>query len=687
MPALRTREVITSEWMPSHDPMDYPDDFVEFIDSINSDWRDRTAYKPYELYKLQAQQWLDDNDSIYHYREFDEQADWIIKETKRCQQNTLYAANKYGFLKEGDIEGGGIKYDAFEPQRLLLFLADSRYNAMIGKARQIGFTSTVGLLATIRANFTPSYFVKFITHTESKGIEIFNDKIQWPFGRIPDYLRNKVHNFSHSEMTLRNDAHKGEMGGMNSKILVSAPTVDAINGGSPNLVLVDEISYIDIFGKMLREGRPALYFYDPKDKKMKMRRQMLAWGTGGVSDKALAVFEAEYRACMEAWKERHFNYGIIPLFFNAYAREGVTEKLFEQERKTYYAVQGIEAESSKTQFHMHYPMSVDDMFLKSAKTLLPVPEINRQLLRIYSVPAGERVQYGYFEPVFDRSVPLQESDVPYKVIGAKWIPTTGMDDERTSACIKRHPEPNWEYRYYQGTDPINSETGHSKMSSSIWDALDDSDAATVFYRTNNPKEAYLQCTLLGLYYQPGQGCPELLENNIGDGYYDYLEAKGFSRRLIATQALPQSLHTNSGKWWGISNRTNTAGRIINRLIEMLDECKERIHTPWFWLQLKTFIEKTLTGAANSASGRQTRYQAADLRYNYDDAIFSKTFSRIAAQCYIRYEPRENTPEKKQKKVIRKYVQNAQTNFQLRLAEVDENGRVLKYIDRTGGRTR
>ena len=115
----------------------------------------------------------------------------------------MYYANKYGWLKEGDVDGGGISYQAWKAQEVIYFLADCGYNMLLGKARQIGFTSTLGLLANKRINFNKSYYVKFVTHTKEKGEEIFRDKIQWSFGRIPDYLRNDVYNFSHNMLSLR----------------------------------------------------------------------------------------------------------------------------------------------------------------------------------------------------------------------------------------------------------------------------------------------------------------------------------------------------------------------------------------------------------------------------------------------------------------------------------------------------
>jgi hypothetical protein len=142
--------------------------------------------------------------------------------------------------------------------------------------------------------------------------------------------------------------------------------------------------------------------------------------------------------------------------------------------------------------------------------------------------------------------------------------------------------------------------------------------------------------------------------------------------------LPPFLQGASGKWWGLSNKTNTAGHIANKIIEMIDAYATNIFIPWFFIQLKTFVEKDLRGGGSSH--RQTRFQAADLKYDYDDAIFSTVFSYINAQCHSKYEPRM-VDQAEQKTKHRKFVQNRETGFRLRLAEVDQNGKVLRYVSR------
>jgi hypothetical protein len=254
-----------------------------------------------------------------------------------------------------------------------------------------------------------------------------------------------------------------------------------------------------------------------------------------------------------------------------------------------------------------------------------------------------------------------------------------MEDERTTTCIFKHPPSGelWKYRYYQGIDPINSETGHSKMSGAIWDAHENTISSVVFWRIRDYKECYLQCILQGIYYdrETKMGVPELIESNIGANYQDVEEMLGFGRRQVPNKALPPWLQTPSSSWWGIGNRANTAGKITNQIIEMIESYASNIFIPWLFLQLKTFVEKDL----KSTTGRQTRYQASDMRFDYDDAIFSSVFAYINAKAHSKYEPEKVEGKGVEKYEIR-YVQTPETNFRLKKAKVNKaTGKVERYL--------
>jgi hypothetical protein len=674
--------ILTSEWKPKHREFEYPREFVDWIESINSGWQNKARYIPFELYCRQAESWLRDETEITDFQTEEEQYDWLTEEITRCQDNSLYFCNKYGWIKEDKAENGMLKYKAWDAQKVLLFLFDCGYSMMIGKARQIGFTTTMCLAGMKRVNLNKSYFIKFVTHSERKGIEIFRDKVKWAFTKVPTFLAQEVKNWTDQVMSLeKRGGKKGRDEGGGSRFQVDSPQVDAINGGSPSAVFVDEIGLFEIFGEMMREGRPALFKFNPETGRMTMQQQFMAWGTGGEMDKGGSVFEAEFKMCLKQWKEKNYEYGIIPLFFNAYARRGVNDEHINNERTAYLALEGTKkGELAKVQFHQHYPITIDDMFIRKSRTLVPIHTCNQRLNDIYGKDVP--IEYGYFEPIMDMTQPTPDLITDFRIVGARWVKTESREDVSTSAIVIHHPPENeiWKNRWYQGTDPINSETGHSMMCSAIWDSLTNSVSSVVFHRDKKFKYTYLQVLLQSLYYdqQRKGGVKELVENNIGDMHVDFQEIHGFKSKFTSNAQLPEYFHTYGGKWFGISNKANTAPRIIAKAEEMIDAYGVNIDVPWIWEQLKTFVEKDLK---SSTSHRQTRYQAADTRYDYDDAIFAITFAYINAQSHAKYEPENIRGESGEKYIVMRYVQSKETEYRMKLARVDaRTGKILKIMN-------
>ncbi len=308
---IGSKGVLTQEWKPNHEEFEYPKEFVDWIDSINSGWQNKLKFKPFDLYCKQADLWMEDTSAILDYDNEEDQMDWLFTEIQRCKDNTLYFCNKYGFIKEDRAENGMLPYRAWDAQKVLLFLYDCGYSMMIGKARQIGFTTTMCLAGMKSANLNKSLFIKFVTHSKDKGIEIFRDKVKWTYTKIPDYMAQEVKNWTDQIMNFdKKGDRKGRDEGGGSRFQVDTPAVDAINGGSPSKVFVDEIGLFEIFGEMMREGRPALFKFNPETGKMTMQQQFIAWGTGGEMDKGGSVFESEFKMCLKQWREK--NRSLLP---------------------------------------------------------------------------------------------------------------------------------------------------------------------------------------------------------------------------------------------------------------------------------------------------------------------------------------------------------------------------------------
>jgi predicted CoA-binding protein len=632
-------DINKDEWMPES-VVRHEKDFIEWIDSINNDgFLRQKSYRKFSLYCQQAHQWLSENDTLSNHDTEEDRDEYMQQEIERCAQNTLYFLNKYLQLKESTIVVGMRQYVATKAHEIMVYLFDAGYSFYLGKPRQMAATSTLGGCALAKTLFKKNHYLKFITQDKEKGEEIFEDKIKYPFSELPLWMRPDVRNDRDNKFALGHKEQKGDREGVNSKIDVVAPTPTAVSGGTPSVAMIDEAGNINILSKIIEDARPTMFGADPTTGKVKMMRQIIVWGTGGEMNGGGKAFEREMMAAISGWKERKFSSGIVPIFFDWTARPGMTKEMYDSEKEVYYGKEGVDAEQSRILFRQQYPSSIGDMFLTTSKTLVPQDFISDQEQRILKTPHILRTKVGYFEPIYGNIVQPEGSDTPFNVVGATFIPVE-ITDPRQTVIIFQEPKEGWEYRYYQGTDPIASDTGTSKMASAIWDSYYNTVSAVVNYRNTNYREVYLQTMLLGVYYDTKKqiGVQELLEANIGKAYQQYKEYKGRFDTFVFNTELPDALQAGSGNIVGIDNRNIRNKLIIDRMFELIQAFGTKIYILDFFVQLKTFT-CTVTDRGNETWG------PVDRKHYQDDVLFAVTFAYICAQCYTHLSP-INTMEQK-----------------------------------------
>ncbi len=644
--------ITTENWKPDS-LINHSEDFVRWIDSINSGFRNRCYYNKFDIYCQQAEQWIAQDYDFARCKTEREQFEFAIEEAQRIQQNSLYFLDKYLKYKSGS---SGKDYKSFPAQKTASFLIDSGYCLMFGKGRQIWFSTTIGGIAIKRINFNRSYFVKFIAENLIKSQEIFNDKIKFPFYHLPDWLKSSVGNDQDGLFRLLFKGlgkEKGNVSGADSKIQVETPYVTAINGGSPDLVLLDEIGQINLLGEIIGQGRPTLYEYDHTTGKLEQKRQFCAWGTSGNTERGGAEFEIELTSAMEAWQSRDFEYGIIPVVFDFWARAGMTQDFYDKEKKRAYE-KGKKEEKYIVMFHQHYPTGIHDMFLSSSETVLPISTINICLQNSRKVIPRR----GYFEPIYDKNRKNPErSYVPYAIVGTTFIPTP--EDYKAPVTMIRDYEPGWLHRNFQGTDPINSQSGHSYLSSAIWDSHIRDVPCLLNSRTMDYRYEYLQATLMNIHYGYP---PHLIEMNVGRELVNFIDLIIGTRTIVLQSQLPPSLQTSSNEIYGIKKIGANTPFIHNRLIEMLESYKDNISIDEFWIQLKTFIKK------DSAKKADVAFAVNDYRKQRDDVIYGILYSYICAQCYSHKNPVKIGEETEKKKKRNRYICNAETGWATVLSE-------------------
>ena len=358
------------------------------------------------------------------------------------------------------------------------------------------------------------------------------------------------------------------------------------------------------------------------------------------------------------WEQRRFKQsGFVPLFFSWHARFSKDEYI--REKEWYYgaraADEDIDLEDSKTQFHQHYPSAPADMFTKTSNTLVNRDITYGGLDRCKNLDVQSAPVFGFFEPVYDHNDPMPpESDTPYRIIDAKFIPLTDDDDRKLATAIMfQKPQRGWKNRYWQGTDPIAAETGHSKMSSGIWDDYYKTISCLVNYRKQHDhRKSFLQVLLMGLYYdnrQVKEGVKELVEANIGTNYIDYKRDKGFFDSLVFNSELPTRL-VGGAREVGVDNKGNRAFAIIDFMTEMLNAFADRFYIKVIFDQLSTFVLKV------TASGKET-WEAQNKLLHYDDVLFAITFSYVCKLSFPNRQPIQEVAEHTRTRIRHKLMRD------------------------------
>ena len=665
-------EIESSLWKPQS-TIYHTETFFEWINSMTFGYFPlKKQYEPFEFYKLQAYKWDKENNNPENVSDSELKTEVAIKEVERWNENTLYFANKYGWAKDGSNETGTIRYKAKEANAVLLYLIDCGYPILCGKPRQIFATTTVGLFAMKSCITKFNFFMKLITEDDSTGQEILRDKIKYPFGQLPEWGRCEIDSDALKKFHTGYKREKGIYTYPNSRVEEVAPTITAVNGGSPNVVLIDEADSVSGLIEMIDEAKPTMYA-SREGGELELVRQCICWSTGVSTKKGKGEFEQLWIKTITEWNKRNFRGAMfVPIFFSWHVR--CNRRVYEEIKESYYTGQNIEEgitlEQSQQRFHIHYPSTWRDMFTSTTNTLVSRDIITEGLEQIRNLPMEAKPVYGYFEPVYDLNKKESDtSDTPYKIIDANFIPVDDENKDEWSTIMVLMPDRKWKDRYYQGTDPIANETGLSYMASTIWDKyIMVTDGENTFVtqapicmvynrKQNDPKYTFLQCMLMGIYYDNlpkgmKQGVPELLENNIGTAYKEYRGVKGFNKNLVYNTELPVDFR-GGGSTWGVNVTGKGSVRkrmVVAKMRELFTMFSKNIFFAVLFKELETYVNKT------SESGES--WQPLDKRIYHDDGLDGTTYSYICSLCYAHKTPHtEDDPQKLIKHIKYKMVRD------------------------------
>jgi len=357
--------------------------------------------------------------------------------------------------------------------------------------------------------------------------------------------------------------------------------------------------------------------------------------TGVSANKGKNAFQSLWTNTLDFWDNKDFKSAMfVPLFFSWHAR--CSKDVYDAEMRSYYNgdkkdCEGMSQDEQKSIFHMHYPSVWRDMFSMASNKLIPRGIIDEGQTRIRNMAIKDKPVEGFFEPIYDYTVKYDDNvGVPYRVMGAKFVPFDDVNEDRSviSCYMLDRPEYGWKDRYYKGTDPIMTESGGSLFASAVWDAVTCRPACIMnFRRMHDHKAAFLQSLLMGIYYDTDKsptGIPELVENNIGTNYVDFMQLLGYGRNLVYNAELQHELR-GGGALWGINTKSNRKQVSVAKLSECVMTYHKNFAHDVIFRQLDTYVPIVKTTGIT--------YEPVDKRMYKDDVLDSLAFAYICRLTY------------------------------------------------------
>lgn len=676
-------EITKEHWCPERSDV-HTKEFREFISSHIPRFDKIIANEEFYLYLEQARRWLDEGLTVASFSGHD-QWDYVQKEFDRMNQNSLYAMDKYGWIKDDKAPNGRRKYYASTPQALIIFCMDRGHSLEIGKGRQAAITSTVMLYECFKMLTTTSYKGVLVTDDiEFTGKNIFNDKLKACYqylARFESWIKPpKVPNYSEKKVVF--DWSEGS--GKDTQKAISAEyslaasnDTQTINGTTPSKVVFDETQNIETYLKIKLEARPTM-LSSGEDGTIRIARQLVAYGTGSSHQRGKGAFENEYKSTIRKWSAGEDTSSFVPLFLDWTCRPNMTRARYLEEQKYYLnssdnAMNGLAKEERESMFHAAMPSSPEDMFMTAHKTIVSPTIIRNQKARIYKAVAGGLDPIvGRFVPVYDyNSLNPESFYVPFKIVGAKWE-EAAADDLTAPVKMFLPPEKNWVHRYYQGTDPIQSSKGTSRFASVIWDqvgVIETKDGQRIYNpmpvcvlndRQDRVEESYLQSKLMGMYYANYKqtACMEVTERNQGQDYENFIRIQlGLEKSLWLMRALPKEYQGGSHTY-GIDLKQGRKGRSL--FYDTVRLLTDNAHNIWYhdiWTQVEAIdVEERDDGTMD--------WGVLNKNTQNDDLVIALSYANISARSEGK-DPKEitsDTPQFVYKKVMYRDPQTRAISF-------------------------
>lgn len=156
---------------------------------------------------------------------------WVEHLTK-CKKNILFFAENFFFVVNLDKGKCLIELHKYQ-KRILKSLKDNRFVIMLS-SRQSGKTTLMTIYALWNACFLDDQRILIVANKEQTAINIFK-RVRLAYEQLPNYLKPGVKEYGKTSMALANG----------SSIGISTTSSDAGRGDSCNVLILDEMAFID----------------------------------------------------------------------------------------------------------------------------------------------------------------------------------------------------------------------------------------------------------------------------------------------------------------------------------------------------------------------------------------------------------------------------------------------------------
>ena len=275
---------------------------------------------------------LPTTDAVFDYEAHPEWVDDIAKSRK----NILYFAENFFFITNLDEGKMKIKLHSYQ-KRILRSLRDNRFVCLLA-SRQVGKTTLMTIYALWIACFFEDQRILIVANKEQTAINIFK-RVRLAYEKLPNYLKPGTVEYGKTSMSLGNG----------SSIGISTTSSDAGRGDSCNVLILDELAFID--NHLVEQFWSSVYPIISSSKKSKIFVASTPNGTGNLFHelytgaieskndwKAEKVDWWEFPGRDEAWKDKTirtlgskevFDQEFGNVFLQA-GESALDEKLFEE---------------------------------------------------------------------------------------------------------------------------------------------------------------------------------------------------------------------------------------------------------------------------------------------------------------------------------------------------------------------